>query len=65
MAILYVCYCFLEVQTAIRSEIHLIDLRYFKLSAKDYIARNGIDQAVVLYSVPNFVTDSNLTWLAR
>ena len=47
------------------SEIHLIDLRYFKLSAKDYIARNGIDQAVVLYSVPNFVTDSNLTWLAR
>ena len=47
------------------SEIHLIDLRYFKLSAKDYIARNGIDQAVVLYSVPNFVTDANLAWLAR
>lgn len=47
------------------SEIHLIDLRYFKLSAKDYIARNGIDQTVVLYSVPNFVTDANLAWLAR
>ena len=47
------------------SEIHLVDLRYYKLSIADYIAQNGIDQALVLYSVPNFVTDSNLLWIAK
>nr|WP_300170793.1 DHHW family protein [uncultured Flavonifractor sp.] len=47
------------------SEIHLIDLRYYKLSLADYIQQNDIDQALVLYSVPNFVTDSNLFWMTR
>ena len=47
------------------SEIHLIDLRYYKLSLADYIQQNDIDQALVLYSVPNFVTDTNLFWMTR
>ena len=47
------------------SEIHLIDLRHYKLSLADYIQQNDIDQALVLYSVPNFVTDSNLFWMTR
>ena len=47
------------------SEIHLVDLRYYKLSLSDYIQQNDIDQALVLYSVPNFVTDSNLFWITR
>ncbi len=47
------------------SEIHLIDLRYYKLSPSQYISDNGIDQALVLYSVPNFVSDSNLLWISR
>ncbi len=47
------------------SEIHLLDLRYYKLSAAQYIQENGIDQALVLYSVPNFTSDSNLVWLGR
>lgn len=51
--------------TAHFSEIHLIDLRYYKLSAADYIREHGIDAAAVLYSVPNFVSDSNLVWLGR
>ncbi len=51
--------------TAHFSEIHLIDLRYYKLSASQYIKDNGIDMAIVLYSVPNFVSDSNLVWLGR
>lgn len=46
------------------SEIHLIDLRYYKLSTAQYIADNGIDQALILYSVPNF-TESSLVWLGR
>ncbi|MBO5034766.1 MAG: hypothetical protein J6C43_04050 [Oscillospiraceae bacterium] len=45
------------------SEIHLIDLRYYKTSASEYIAKNGIDTAVVLFSVPNFVSESNLAFL--
>ncbi len=32
---------------------------------KDYVAQNGIDQALVLYSVPNFVTDGNMFWITR
>ncbi len=51
--------------TAHFSEIHLIDLRYYKLSAADYIREHGIDAAAVLYSVPNFAGDSNLVWLGR
>ena len=47
------------------SEIHLIDLRYYKQSAVQYIQDNGIDMAVVLYSVPNFVSDTNFVWLGR
>ncbi len=46
------------------SEIHLIDLRYYKRSTAQYIADNGIDQALILYSVPNF-TQANLAWLSR
>ena len=45
------------------SEIHLIDLRYYKLSVSEYVQRNGIDEALLLYSVPNFTSDSNLVWL--
>lgn len=47
------------------SEIHLMDFRYCKLSPAQYIADNGIDQALVLYSVPNFCSDANLLWIGR
>ncbi|MDY2802703.1 MAG: DHHW family protein [Limosilactobacillus sp.] len=42
------------------AEIHLIDLRYYKASLAQYVEMNRIDQVLVLYSVDNFVTDSNL-----
>ena len=51
--------------TAHFSEIHLMDFRYCKLSPSQYIAENGINQALVLYSVPNFVSDANLLWIGR
>ena len=47
------------------SEIHLIDPRYYRLSVSDYLAQNDIDAALVLYSVANFSTDTNLLWIAR
>ncbi|MEG1430420.1 MAG: DHHW family protein [Oscillospiraceae bacterium] len=46
--------------TAHFSEIHLLDPRYYKISLPTYIQDNKIDEALVLYSVANFVTDSNL-----
>ena len=46
------------------SEVHLVDLRYYHTSVADYMAEQGIDTAVVLYSVSNFLTDRNLIYLA-
>ena len=46
-------------------EVHLFDLRYNNMSLKQYVADNGIDQVLVLYSVANFSTDMNLFKLAH
>ena len=45
-------------------EIHLLDLRYYRSSVAAYIAENGIDSVLILYSVPNFCTDTNLPLMA-
>jgi hypothetical protein len=42
------------------SQIHLFDLRYNNMSLKSYVEENGIDMVLVLYSVSNFTTDTNL-----
>lgn len=46
-------------------EVHLLDLRHYRLSAAQYAAENEIDAIVVLYSVPNFITDKNLVLLTQ
>jgi len=46
------------------SEIHLMDLRYYKQSVKEYIEQNDIDIILVSYSVKNFCEDTNLFLLA-
>lgn len=51
--------------TAHFSEIHLIDLRYYRYSIPQYIRDNGIDAAAVLYSVANFTSDTNLFTLRQ
>ena len=51
--------------TAHCSEIHLIDLRYYKLSLSEYLTEHQIDAAVVLYSAANFTSDQNFLWLTR
>lgn len=45
-------------------EVHLFDLRYNNMPLKQYVADNGIDQVLVLYSANNFNTDQNLFKLA-
>lgn len=47
------------------SEVHLLDLRYYRASAAQYAAENGIDEVVVLYSVQNFISDRNLVLLTQ
>lgn len=51
--------------TADCSEVHLFDPRYNKTPVSQYVAENDIDQVLVLYSVANFVTDSNLFVLGK
>lgn len=46
-------------------EVHLMDLRHYRLSAAQYVRENGIDAVAVVYSVPNFITDKNLALLTR
>lgn len=51
------------------SEIHVIDLRYYKTqlaesTVSDYIKSNGIDEVLVCYSVYNFGTDTNVFLLS-
>ena len=47
------------------SQIHLFDLRYNLNSIQRYVEDQEIDAVVVLYSLPNFLSDQNLGLLAR
>ena len=49
--------------TAHFSEIHMVDLRYYREGLPAYIAENDIDCVVISYSVRNFITDTNLHFL--
>ena len=47
------------------SEIHVLDLSYYRASLKSYIEQNDFDSVLVCYSVSNFSTDSNIFLLSR
>lgn len=47
------------------SEIHMVDLRYNRSSVPAYIREAGIDMVLVLYSVPNYTTDTNFFTLRQ
>ena len=47
------------------SEVHLMDLRYYRAAAAKYAEENGIDAICVLYSAQNFITDRNLVLLTQ
>lgn len=55
--------CMVPFLTGSFSEIHLIDLRYYRMSISDYIRENGIDAAAVVYSLKNFSEDRNVYFL--
>ena len=47
------------------SEIHMIDLRYYKKSIAEYIRAEEIDMVLVAYSTANFISDTNIMFLTR
>lgn len=46
-------------------EVHLMDTRYYHMSPAQYAAENGIDEIVVLFSIPNFITEKSLVFLGQ
>lgn len=46
-------------------EIHMVDLRHFNLSLKDYMQSNNITDSMVLYNIVTFADDLNLFKLNR
>ncbi|MDL2289347.1 hypothetical protein LJB83_01120 [Clostridia bacterium OttesenSCG-928-F22] len=46
-------------------EVHMLDLRYYKLSVYDYIEQNGITDVLVLYNLKGLQTDKTLHALAQ
>lgn len=49
--------------TAHYSEIHVIDFRYNRGNIEEYIADNGIEEVLVIYSLTNFNEDKNIGYV--
>ena len=47
------------------SEVHLMDFRQYRGSLSQYVDENEIDDVLVLFSIPNFISDRNLVFLAK
>lgn len=45
------------------SNIHVVDLRYYKGNFTEYIKENKIDEVLFLYSIDNFTSDKNIIML--
>lgn len=47
------------------SEIHLLDLRYYKTPVAQYAEDNGMDEIFICYSVENFVKDVDALFIGK
>lgn len=47
------------------SEIHLIDLRYFRTSVAAYAEMSEVDEIFICYSVENFVKDADAVFIGK
>ncbi len=47
------------------SEIHLLDLRYYRTPVAAYAEQNGMDAIFVCYSVDNFQSDTDVVYLGQ
>lgn len=53
--------CFAQFPADDYAETHLIDMRFFKGSVREYISENDITEVLVLYNIPNFTGDRGIT----
>lgn len=56
-------HCFIPLLANHYEEIHVIDLRYYKLNVYEYIKNNDIKESLFLYNVATFSTDENIKLL--
>ena len=47
------------------SEIHMVDMRYYRMSLRDYVKEQEIDEVAVIYGLQTFLEDSNLAFLRK
>ena len=47
------------------SEVHLLDLRYYRTPVAQYAEENDVDMIFVCYSVENFIKDTDAALLAQ
>lgn len=57
--------CFAQFCVDDFAETHLIDMRFFRSSVQKYVEENGITEVLVLYNIPNFISDSGIANCAR
>lgn len=57
--------CFGQFVVDDYEETHLIDMRFFRGSAAEYISENGITEVLVLYNIPNFCSDVSIAQCSR
>lgn len=57
--------CFLPFLTGSFGEIHMLDLRYYQGSVKEYLLLNRITDVLVLYGMDGFVEDDNVVRLGQ
>ena len=53
--------CFAQFCIDDYKETHLIDMRFFRGSVQDYMEEQGITEVLVLYNIPNFTADTNIS----
>ena len=54
---------FVPFLTDMYDEIHMIDLRYFNMSVKQYMIQNGLDEVLLIYSALSFSENTNMAKL--
>lgn len=57
--------CFAQFVVDDYEETHLIDLRFFRGDIREYVAENEITEVLVLYNIPNFISDSSISNLIK
>lgn len=58
-------HCFAPFAAEQFNEVHMVDLRYFRMPLSQYIEEQGITDVLVLYNTDNIVKDRNLFQIVK